>query len=96
LDAAGLGPEDTGLFIFGSPLTGDTAVTDVEALGVRMASAGRVLLFVFDEDGASWVEYVTDNAASEAAEVGSIGNVVIAYENVPTEDERDQVEGCVT
>ena len=90
LDDAGLKPEDTGVFIIGS------GGTDVEALGVKLGEAGRTLLFVFDKDAASYVDYIRDNSAQGYSDVAAKGNVVVAYESTPSSQERGQIDSCLT
>jgi hypothetical protein len=90
LTDAGLKPEDTGLRIIGS------AGTNVEAIGVKLPEAGRTLLFVFDKDAASQVDYVRDTSAQGYSDVAAKGNVVVAYESAPSSQERGQIESCLT
>jgi hypothetical protein len=87
---AGLKPEDTGLFVIGS------AGTNVEAMGVKLAQAGRTLLFVFDKDAATYVDFVQSNSAEGYADVSANGNVVVAFESAPSSQEREQIASCLT
>jgi hypothetical protein len=94
LDEAGLSPTDSGLFIIGS------AGTDVEAIAVSGVAQG-VLLFVFDHDAADEVEYIDEVLLTGVNypihdEVTSSGNVVVAYRAAPADDERTQIEACLT
>lgn len=86
---AGLGPEDSGIFIIGS------AGTNVEALGVRL-EAGRTLLYVFDdvESASSQAEFAVDQGGYQ--EGTATGNVAIAFEFAPSQSERDQLDACIT
>lgn len=85
----GLAPEDAGLFIISS------GGLDVEAIGLELAGAGRVLLFVFPDDASGQVDYVSDTSAQGYADVGAVANVVVSYESAPDDAERSQVEGCI-
>jgi hypothetical protein len=89
LDRAGLAPEDTGVFIVGS------AGTDVEAIGVKLDKAGRTLIFVFNKDAASYVDYVRDNSAKGYADISARGNVIVAFESTPPSSERGKIDSCV-
>jgi len=86
----GLAPEDAGLFIISS------GGLDVEAMGLQLEGAGRVLLFVFPDDASGQVDYVSDTSAEGYADVGAVANVVVAFESAPGDAERSQVEGCIT
>lgn len=86
---AGLGPEDSGVFIIGS------AGTNVEAIGVRLEQAGRTLLYVFDdaESASSQAEFAEDQGGYQ--EGTATANVAIAFEFAPSQSERDQIFACI-
>ena len=87
---AGLGPEDSGVFIIGS------AGTNVEAIGVVLDQAGRTLLYVFDdaESASSQAQFAEDQGGYQ--EGTATGNVAIAFEFGPSPSERGQINACIT
>lgn len=90
LDEAGLDPQDSGVFIIGSEST------NVEAIGLTdLGEAGQVLVYVFDEDAAGEVDYVADTAAAGYGEVANTGNVVVAYQFSPADEDRALIDACL-
>ncbi len=90
LQTKGLAPEDTGRYILGS------SSGTLEAIGVRLPN-GEVLVWVTPNAGmASYVQDQMKRELSGRGEVKVIGNVVIAYEAVPTAANRTAIESCAS
>jgi hypothetical protein len=90
LSDAGLDPQDTGRMVIGSS-SGST-----EAIGVQLDS-GKVVIWPPTKNGdASYPESKMQEEVGGTGVVTEVGVTVIGFENPPTDEDRETIEGCAS